>query len=348
MSSGIVTAISARILVDECTRHGLDRNQLQAGLSCNQINEASGKIPVENMYVLWDRAVQLSSDSMFALRVAENAPFGAYRLLDCMLAMSSSPREALDRSCRFFALLNTAFRFSLRASGERMYLELFAPDQDLPRPYSEYLLAIHLFRLRFATQTHLTPLEVHFRHGQTSLAGQYHRIFGSPVKLHQPIDQLVFARDTMNLRHRFSDPELCEVLQEHANRKLNAAGPNQTLVNEVQRILCQNIETGVITLAAVSRQLAMSTRSLQREICAAGTTFRDLLDSVREKHARNLLQDSNLTLTQIADRLHFSDVSSFCRAFRRWTAVLPADCKENQLKKEDIDTIARVRRQSCT
>lgn len=331
MSTGMVTAISAKILVDECTRCGVDRKDLQAAIPGNHFDELSGRVPVESMYVLWDRAVRLTADPMFAVRVAGRAPFGAYRLLDYLLALSSSPRDALNRSCRCFSLLNTALALSLRLSGDLAYLELFSSDrqQGVPRPYVEYLLAIFLFRLRFATQAYLTPLELHFTHGQSALAGQYHRIFGAQAKFHQSVDRLVFSRHTMDVRHRFADPELCEVLQGHADHKLNAARPGQSLVTEVQQILQRNIETGAMTLAAVSRQLAKSTRSLQREIYSSGTSFRELLDSAREKHARGLLKDPNLTLAEIARRLHFSDASSFCRTFQRWTGHSPSRYRDN-------------------
>jgi AraC-like DNA-binding protein len=327
MSAGIATAITARILIDECAARGLDRRELLAGISCNQVDEVSGCIPVETMYVLWDRAVHLTADPMFAVRTAEKVPFGAYRLFEYMLATSSTPRDALDSSCRCFELMNTAFLLSLRLCGNLAYLELSSRDtqQELPRPYVEYILINYLVRLRFATQLSLRPSEVHFTYGQPPLAREYDRIFGAPVKFHQPVNRLVFGRHLMDIRHRFADPELCELLEGQAKRKLEALRRDKDFLGEIQRVLAENLEMGTTTLASVSRQLAKSSRSLQREIHSRGTSFRELLDTVRENHAQRLLREIDLPLTEVAGRLRFSDTSSFCRAFQRWTGTSPTE-----------------------
>src|SRR5215472_4013001 len=100
MSTCLVTAITPRILVEECVHLGINRNELlaSAGLRWESIDNPSGYISVEKMYVLWDSILRSTGDEMFALRAAERVPFGAYRVLDYMLILSSSPRDALVRS----------------------------------------------------------------------------------------------------------------------------------------------------------------------------------------------------------------------------------------------------------
>jgi AraC-like DNA-binding protein len=44
---------------------------------------------------------------------------------------------------------------------------------------------------------------------------------------------------------------------------------------------------------------------------------------VREDHARAYLAESRLAISEIAFVLSFSDVSTFHRAFRRWTRQTP-------------------------
>src|SRR3546814_4802521 len=67
----------------------------------------------------------------------------------------------------------------------------------------------------------------------------------------------------------------------------------------------------------------MSKRSLQRRLTAAGTSFDAIVDSVRSDLAYAYLQDSRLSVAQIAETLHFSETSALSRAVRRWYTVSP-------------------------
>lgn len=72
----------------------------------------------------------------------------------------------------------------------------------------------------------------------------------------------------------------------------------------------------------VSAALHMSDRTLRHRLAAEGTSFRALLDEVRERLAEEMLL-SGLTVAEIAERLGYVEVSSFSQAFRRWKGVGP-------------------------
>ncbi|MBU6351284.1 MAG: AraC family transcriptional regulator [Chloroflexi bacterium] len=63
--------------------------------------------------------------------------------------------------------------------------------------------------------------------------------------------------------------------------------------------------------------------SLQRQLAAESTTFRDLLDIYRQEQALFLLQQGKRDLANVAYSLGYKEQSSFNRAFRRWTGTSP-------------------------
>jgi len=67
----------------------------------------------------------------------------------------------------------------------------------------------------------------------------------------------------------------------------------------------------------------MSTRTLQRSLARAGTTFRTVLDHVRRSLAESYLADTSVSIPEVAFLLGFSDQSSFHHAFQRWTGHAP-------------------------
>jgi AraC-like DNA-binding protein len=67
----------------------------------------------------------------------------------------------------------------------------------------------------------------------------------------------------------------------------------------------------------------LSERSLRRRLAGESTSYRQILDQVRETLARAYLSDTDLRVEDIAERLGYSDAANFSHAFRRWTGTAP-------------------------
>ncbi|MGH3880830.1 MAG: helix-turn-helix transcriptional regulator [Actinophytocola sp.] len=73
----------------------------------------------------------------------------------------------------------------------------------------------------------------------------------------------------------------------------------------------------------VASELGVSTRTLQRQLGEAGTSFAEFLPDTRRDRAVFYLRKANLTLSEISFLLGFDTPSSFFRAFARWTGQTP-------------------------
>jgi AraC-like DNA-binding protein len=75
----------------------------------------------------------------------------------------------------------------------------------------------------------------------------------------------------------------------------------------------------------VARDLGLSRQTLYRRLKAEGSTFEQLLDSVRRRLAIRMIGRDGLSAKAAAYRLGFSDPAAFSRAFKRWTGSSPSD-----------------------
>jgi AraC-like DNA-binding protein len=82
--------------------------------------------------------------------------------------------------------------------------------------------------------------------------------------------------------------------------------------------------------------MGISDRTLKRRLQEDGTTFRALTAEVRGGQAKELLADDSLLLTDIAERMGFSDLSSFSQAFKRWYGVAPSALRSNAWTDDDL------------
>jgi len=68
-----------------------------------------------------------------------------------------------------------------------------------------------------------------------------------------------------------------------------------------------------------------SARTLQRKLKQEKTSFRRIVDDVRCRAALQYLGATNMPISEIADKLGYSEEAAFIRAFKRWTAHTPGD-----------------------
>ena len=81
----------------------------------------------------------------------------------------------------------------------------------------------------------------------------------------------------------------------------------------------------------MAKRLHVSERTLQRQLDKESATFKDLRDTVRADLARALLTNRALKIEAIADSVGFIEVSSFCKAFARWSGCTPTRYRELRL-----------------
>jgi AraC-like DNA-binding protein len=72
----------------------------------------------------------------------------------------------------------------------------------------------------------------------------------------------------------------------------------------------------------------MSSRTLQRQLQSAGTTFTTLLNEIRQDLAQKYLREQHNNITEIAFLLGFSESSAFSRAFKRWMGTSPSEYRK--------------------
>lgn len=79
-----------------------------------------------------------------------------------------------------------------------------------------------------------------------------------------------------------------------------------------------------IAMPTLATQLGISVRSFNRRFkSACGLTPGDFLRQIRIDNAKSLLKDSNLTVTEVAAHVGYSNVSHFSQVFKRWAGATP-------------------------
>ena len=94
---------------------------------------------------------------------------------------------------------------------------------------------------------------------------------------------------------------------------------------KVQEWLDQNYQAGVV-IRGLAERFKLSVRSLNRRFkLATNTSPLQYLQNLRIEHAKELLKQSNLAVSEVADMVGYQDASYFTSLFKKSTAVTPIE-----------------------
>jgi AraC-like DNA-binding protein len=327
MAAVTVANVSSRAIVNFCASRGVasDRLLAAAGISQNLIDEPGAKISADQVFALWRQAQKATDDALIAEHVAALVPFGAYTIGDYLLAAGPTPQQALDKLIRVFGLVNGAFELRLTSRGPESSLELDNPYdcEAASRLHVEFFFALILSRLRYAAGKDWHPREVCFTHPSPPHCPDDHHIFQCRVRFSQAANQMVLEREFLDFQLPYADPLLSEMLEHHARRLLEVSSSEDHFLRDLRRTLFEALGCGDFRLTTTARKLALSGRSLQRELNSRGTSYREELDRLRREVALDMLPRE--PISELVAFLRFSESSAFYRAFRRWTGKTPRE-----------------------
>lgn len=166
----------------------------------------------------------------------------------------------------------------------------------------------------------------------------YQQFFGCPVEFNATRTAVVFPLELLNLRLHNADFMLKRLLQSQADSLLTSLpSPNQFSLNLQQHIV-NAVQAGNASIETIAEKMGMSVRGLQRELKTQGESFQQILADVREQLAKEYLRDQNLSLTDIALLLGYSEQSAFQRAFKQWTEQTPLQWRQHTLQQKENTT----------
>lgn len=301
------------------------------GLSREQLLEPDRMVPLEATRAATERAFAragsrgLSYAYARALRVTLHGPVS-------LIALSSNNlMEVMQALERYFSLRAPAFHFSAVVEQDYVTIKVDYPGRNDPlRPYIMELILMGLVVM--TGQIIDRPQQGAEVHMQGPVPGYYAGIAAElpvPVRYEQPEYAIRVPRELMEAPLRLADPTAAAMAREACERELRARknSKEDVLTARVRTVLTASSDR-LPTLEEVADTLHVSTRTLKRRLQEEGRNFRALVDHVLCERATQMLQEEGLSVSEVAYRLGYNDVSNFSRAFRRWTGQSPSDFRK--------------------
>jgi AraC-like DNA-binding protein len=172
----------------------------------------------------------------------------------------------------------------------------------------------------------LSPCEIAVCARELEPGAQHADFFRCAIKLGARCNGVAFSNVDVQRPFVTHNPQLMTALLPYL--QANTPASPTSGVARVRAVIAERVRGQRPDADAVARELAMSTRAMQRMLKDNGTSFRQVLDEVRNEYARGYLASTAFSDGEVSFLLGFEDPNSFYRAFRSWNGMSPREFRQ--------------------
>ena len=151
----------------------------------------------------------------------------------------------------------------------------------------------------------------------------YKQAFHAPVKFDAERNEVLLPTQVLDVPVRTANRTEHIVFQQQCEEILRGLVAVDKTTAAVRQLLIQSAG-GFLDISEVAERLHISERTLRRRLESESTTFRAVLDEIRDLLAKDYLIKTELTISDIAYLLDYAETVSFRRAFVRWNSMTPS------------------------
>lgn len=310
------------------------------GLTVADLDDPHCEVSARQELTIIDNLVTATGDRPgLGFAVGERYHLTAYGIWSFMLISSPTPRQAVEVALRFLDLTFAFCHIIARddAGGLRLTLDAgrvpkrvrrFVVERDMSAVYT-------IRREAFADRLPLRGVDLAFPAPATPLPQgilvDALAALSGTLRFGTATNAIEFGSAHLDDPMPQANAHAAALAQAQCAQLLQDRRARAGVSGDVRDLLVGRLSDPP-DAGEVAEELHMSSRTLQRRLADEGTSFRLLLDEVRERLAEELLVVGGLPVTEVAHRLGYVEVSSFSQAFRRWKGLGPRAFRDREMR----------------
>ena len=320
---------------DAVTRSGLDPIALtdEVNLDRSVWQDPGSHITLKSFVNLSESVVNTSGLKTLPWLVGERYDLRQLDEVGTAVLSASNLGSSLTRLADHFSLLQDATEMSFQASDDVATISYRILDPDIwPRHYDAlFTLGIVAQIVKRAVGTSWDRAELHFEAEARSSRCEFSSALGANCVFGADANEIRMPVSFLNLPM----PTVCtngdlKLLSKKLVQKRRA----MPITDRVATIIFREMNDGPLCQERLGAEIGMSSRTMRRKLAAEGISYQDILDDCRMRQAAlDFHARPELSISQVALRLGYSEHSTFTRAFTRWSGTAPQQFRRTMAKE---------------
>jgi AraC-like DNA-binding protein len=318
----------SRLAYERGLKEGVDVGVFlqQAQLTSRQIKNQDIQLGVQNQIRFVELVANATGDPLLGFHLAYSYDLREIGLLYYVVASAETLLGSLLRVARYSAVANDGVDLQVNKGNllsVRLNYSGVARHSDVHQ--IEFWMASLVRLCRTLIGINLKPIEIRIMHDRRKQVPQMEKLLGCAVKTGADVDEIIFPRESGEYPIVTADPHLNRLCVRFCEETITRLGKKTTspLKVRVENAIASLLPHGEMHFDAVTAQLGMGGRTLSRRLASEGHSFSRILDGLRSALARRYLAESDMSISEVAWLLGYSEVANFTHAFRRWTGTNP-------------------------
>jgi AraC-like DNA-binding protein len=292
----------------------------------------NARVPLDQLFAIWRAAVDITRNPALGVnlsRMTVTDPLSTVSwpmplsLFEHMGMFCSTLLETVTVCNRYLRLLRDGVHIDVEIDGKQAVCRIDLPSEE-PPAMADYDCAIILNTARRVLKRELPVDEVWFMREAPADVAPYEAQFGALLRFSAPFNATICRAEEFTRPLSTANPIVRAHLERQAQSLLAELPAIDVFEDKVSAQIRAELPTGNTNASVIAEKLGVSARTLHRRLQQEGTSYQDLLDSVRLRLSVGYLE-AGKSISQVALLVGFAQASTFHRAFKHWTGETPAD-----------------------
>jgi AraC-like DNA-binding protein len=303
---------------DVARSFGLDTHRLIKGVGLHRLNlsDPDVLIPVVAALELLERSALASGVEDFGLRMAAKRSLAHLGPIGLVAREEPTLRHAIKLFERHFRLYTETIILNLDEHGDiaSLRVQLMLATKGSTRQAMELIVGTVFRTLRALAGEKWSPEFVSFSHPPPRERTTHGSFFKSRPHFDDGFNGIVLRAVDLNAPIATADPDMARYVRRYLEDAI--AQPAVMIDATIRQLIFELLPSGRCTSELLARHLGIDRRTLSRRLAARGTTFSAIVNHVRLELVQRHIRTERRSLTETAQLLGFSSLSTFSRWFQ--------------------------------
>jgi AraC-like DNA-binding protein len=321
-----VSILFVQAALSGAKKAGFDCNKIlsDAKIEANLLKEPQARISPDQ-YTRLIQTLWLTMKDEFMGLANNKCPLGSFSMMCLSIIHCETLYQAIKRGARFGKLSLGELDLNLEVNDESAILSIHfkEPLVDPTHFLSECLLVIlhRLFCWMIGKQIIID--KALFNYSQPSHAREYHGLFCRQLSFNQKLTGLQFNRRYLDMAVLQDERSLKEYLKMAPANIITKPKYDDSYTAKIRTLINQGENSDFPTFETIAAQLHTTPSTLRRNLKKENSSYQEIKDAIRRDISIYFLTETNLPLQKIAEKLGYTEASTFQHTFKKWTGIAP-------------------------